>query len=153
MTTEEPDLPAVADPMVQAVVDRVMASGELPRQLEEVHRAWPRSRDQVWLLANALEMTLEIRGVPVRVRVPYDAWPEHPPVLSVVDPTVTHPNVTASGIIDHLDGQHPWNRTVTLADLLRELERRFIERPPRRRRRWFDWLARAARAVWPRRSG
>ncbi|HCH66682.1 MAG TPA: hypothetical protein DFR83_28020 [Deltaproteobacteria bacterium] len=148
MTTDGPDLPAVADPLVQVVLDRVMADGELPKQLDEVHRAWPKSRNRMLLGADALEVCVQLRGVAIQICVPYDQWPSRPPTLTVEAPPIIHPNVGHGGVIHRLNGQQHWNRTVTLADLLRELERRFVEHPPQRRGRWRAWLGRAAQMVW-----
>lgn len=141
MNPDEPQVPSLSDPLVQAAIERIMDDGELSGQLDEVHRTWPESRDAMLLLADAIELRLTVRGVSICVGVAYDTWPRHPPVLRVVDASMVHPNIQRSGEVTGLSAQTNWNRTVTLADLLRELERRFVEHPPRRRRGLDSFLA------------
>ena len=150
MNPDEPHLPSVADPLMQAAIKRIMDDGELPGQLDEVHRTWPESRDTMLLLAEAIELRLPVRGVRVCVRVSYDTWPRHPPALRVVDASMVHPNIQRSGEITGLSAQTDWNRTVTLADLLRELERRFVEHPPRRGQGLRSLLDPLHRMLWGR---
>lgn len=148
MNPDEPQVPSLVDPLLQAALERIMDDGELPGQLDEVHRTWPESRDAMLLLAEAIELRLTVRGVSICARVPYDTWPRHPPDLRVVDASMVHPNIQRNGEITGLSAQTNWNRTVTLADLLRELERRFVDHPPRRGlglRRLLDPLHRMLR--------
>ncbi len=131
MSNDEFQAPVHEDPLFQAEVDRIMDDGELPAQLNELHRAWPETTERVLLLKTAVELRVHLRGVPICVHVPYSTWPAEPPVLTVTDMPRIHPNILPSGRVAGLDGQKDWNRTVTLADLLHEVECRFIERPPR----------------------
>ena len=147
MSDHEFQAPVPGDPLVQAAVDRIMDDGELPKQLNEVHRIWPETMEHMLLLHTAMELRLHLRGVFLCVQVPYSTWPGQPPSLTVTDMPWVHPNILPSGRITRLDGQRDWNRTVTLADLLRELEQRFMERPPQKRfqlraalhRLWQQW--------------
>ena len=132
MSNDEFQAPVPGDPLFQAEIDRVMDDGELPAQLNELHRVWPETTGQMLLLKTSVELRLHLRGVPICVRVPYNTWPAAPPVLTVADLSWMHPNILPSGRVAGLDGQKNWNRTVTLADLLREVERRFIERRPQK---------------------
>lgn len=141
MNPDDSQVPSLVDPLLQAALARIMDDGELPGQLDEVHRTWPESRDTMLLLAEAIELRLTVRGVSICVRIPYDTWPRQPPALRVVDAFMVHPKIQRSGEITGLSAQTNWNRTVTLADLLRELERRFVDHPPRRGIGLLRWLA------------
>lgn len=143
MSSDGFQVPIPDDALFREVVDKAMADGELPAQLNEVHRAWPESMNNVLVLSTAVQVRVLLRGVTVQLQVTYTTWPRQPPALTVVDMPWTHPNILPSGRVAFLDGQKTWNRTVTMADLLHELDRRFLALPPQKKFRITDVLRRA----------
>ena len=96
-------------------------------------------------VADQVILTATVRGVPVEMRLDQDTYPREPPTMAI-----------ASGWswgrrdlqIEGLWSQEHWNRTLGLGTLLRELEKAFIEDPPRRRRQREGGLASRIRALF-----
>ena len=139
--------PVVAEAGEHDLIDPSLLQ-ELSAQLEAVHVAWPKSGESVLLVGRRLSVDVVLREVRIRVVVELGRWPEAPPVLRVIDGPWFHPNLLDDRVL-FLSGLKSWNRTVTLDQLLRELERGFIDHPPQRRitlsvllRRVWDGLRR-----------
>ena len=145
-------IPDAAHPVVAEAVEHDLMDAslleELSRQLQDVHQAWPDSADTVLLVGRRLSLDVVLREVRIRVTVELGRWPETPPLLRVIDGPWFHPNLLDDRVL-FLSGLKVWNRTVTLDQLLRELERAFVNHPPQRRitpavllRRVWRWLQR-----------
>ncbi len=98
--------------------------------------------DQVILAA-------EVRGVSVVIYVDRDTYPGEPPRLEIAREWLQS---RRGRPIRGLESQQQWNRTLGIGALLRELEQRFAEEPPRRpqkasRRRERGGLAQLLRTI------
>ncbi len=99
-------------------------------------------------VADQVILAAEVRGVPVVLYLDLDTYPAQPPRLEFAREWLRSKR---GRTIQGLDSQEHWNRTLGVGALLRELEQRFTEEPPRRKskhgagpirllRSIFDWV-------------
>ena len=97
-------------------------------------------------VADQVILAAEVRGVPVVLYLDRDTYPAEPPRLEIAREWLRRDRGRP---IRGLQGQEQWNRTLGIGTLLRELEQRFIEEPPRRKPE-PGGLIRALRSAWDR---
>ncbi len=96
-------------------------------------------------VADQVILTAEVRGVPVALYLDTDTYPAQPPRLEIAREWTRG---RRGRPIHGLASQEQWNRTLGLGALLRELEQRFVDEPPKRPSRRRGGLLRAARAFF-----
>lgn len=111
-------------------------------------------------VADQVILAAEVRGVPVVLYLDKDTYPAQPPRLEIAREWL---GSDRGRPIRGLDCQQQWNRTLGIGGLLRELEQRFVQEPPRRKpasggglmraiRSMFEWLANLVRRLFGRRA-
>ena len=95
---------------------------DLPRHFRIEHQA----------VRGRVILTARVRGIPVMVYLDAGSYPAAPPELEIAEGWSWPPAEGRS--IRCLDSQARWNRTLGLRALLRDLDRRFRDQPPRARR-------------------
>ncbi len=111
-------------------------------------------------VADQVILAAEVRGVPVVLYLDRDTYPAQPPRLEIAREWLKS---RRGRPIRGLESQEKWNRTLGVGALLRELEKRFIEDPPRPKpehidgliqapRRIFEWLKNLVRRIFGRRA-
>ena len=119
------------------------AGGRLPFALEREIEDLRRFRVRHTAVADQVILAAEVRGVPVVLQLDQDTYPSEPPRLEIAG------EWSRSGrgrLIRGLESQEHWNRTLGIGALLRELEQRFLDDPPKRRSKRGGPVA-AAQAV------
>ncbi len=110
-------------------------------------------------VADQVILAAEVRGVPVVLYLDRDTYPAEPPRLEIAREWLRSDRGRP---IRGLACQEQWNRTLGIGALLRELEQRFVQEPPRRKpepggltrllRSAWDWLKSVARRLFGRRT-
>ncbi len=110
-------------------------------------------------VADQVILAAEVRGVPVVLYVDRDTYPAEPPRLEIAREWLRR---RRGRPIRDLDSQRQWNRTLGIGVMLRELEQRFTDEPPRRKpehgalmrllRSLWQWLKGLARRLFGRRD-
>ncbi len=129
---------------------------DLAREIEELGHFDVRHT----AVADRVILTAEVRGVPVALHLDTDTYPAQPPRLEI---TREWTRSRRGRPIVGLESQEQWNRTLGIGTLLRELEQRFTEDPPRRPsarragllrlpRAFFEWWAGVFRRLFGRRD-
>ncbi len=98
-------------------------------------------------VADQVILTAEVRGVPVALYLDTDTYPAQPPRLEIAREWTRG---RRGSPIRGLESQEQWNRTLGLGALLRELEQRFVDDPPRRPSPRRGGLLRALQAFFER---
>jgi hypothetical protein len=133
-------------------------AGRLPAALEQEIEELGRFRIRPTKVADRVILTTEVRGVPVVITLDIDDYPARPPHLEIAREWT---GGRRGRPIDGLESQSHWNRTLGIGALLRELEQRFVDDPPRRPSRGgllqllrtaFYWLENLLRRLFRRRG-
>ena len=111
----------------------------LENEIENLHRFGVRHT----AVADQVILAVEVRGVPVVVYLDLDTYPAQPPRLEIAREWLGR---SSGRLVRGLEGQEQWNRTLGIGTLLRELERRFIEDPPKARSKDGGGLMRTLRS-------
>ncbi|MEM7585415.1 MAG: hypothetical protein AAF560_18645 [Acidobacteriota bacterium] len=101
----------------------------LPAALEQEIVELGRFEIQHTRVVDQVVLTAQVRGVPVIVTLDTDTYPAEAPRLEVAAEWSWSHGTEIRG----LWSQEHWNRTLGVGTLLRELEKRFGEEPPRRK--------------------
>ncbi len=112
-------------------------------------------------VADQVILAADVRGVPVVLYLDRDTYPAQPPRLEIAREWLRSDHGRP---IQGLECQEHWNRTLGIGGLLRELEQRFTQEPPRRQskrlgglmrtlRSVFEWLVNLVRRIFGRRAG
>ncbi len=120
-----------------------MAMSSLPAALEQEIEELGHFEIRHTAVADRVILTAEVRGVPVALHLDTDTYPAQPPRLEI---TREWTRGRRGRPIHGLEGQERWNRTLGIGTLLRELEQRFLDDPPKRPSPRRGGLLRALRA-------
>ncbi len=132
-------------------------AGRLPAGLEREIEELGHFRIRPVKAADRIILTTEVRGVPVILTLDVDDYPARPPRLEI---SREWTGGRRGRPIRGLESQDHWNRTLGIGTLLRELEQRFVDDPPRQASRRgplqllraaFAWLKELLRRLFGRR--
>ena len=131
-----------------------MSPARLPAALEREIEELGRFRVRPAMAGDRVILTTEVRGVPVVLTLDVDDYPARPPALEIAREWT---GGRRGRPIRGLQSQDHWNRTLGIGTLLRELEQRYIDDPPRRPSRLglarflrvaVDWLKNLPRRLF-----
>lgn len=118
--------------------------GFIADEIQQLRRGRAHLIQVTTIAPNTALVRVKVLGVCVRIEVGQDTYPDRAPILTVEGDELCHELIGVDGTISGLRCQRRWNRTLTLAHIVRELELAWDDTPPRPRV-WLSSLLAAAR--------